>query len=51
LAILKDVPVPEHTKKVKKKNTDCFSKKVFLKGQSHEKVGEIRVEGDSLGPN
>jgi hypothetical protein len=22
-----------------------------LKGQSHEKVGEIRVEGDSLGPN
>jgi hypothetical protein len=27
--------------------------KVFLllKGQSHEKVGEMRVEGDSLGPN
>jgi hypothetical protein len=22
-----------------------------LKGQSHEKVGEMRVEGDSLGPN
>jgi hypothetical protein len=25
--------------------------KVFLKGQSHEKVGEMRVQGDSLGPN
>jgi hypothetical protein len=24
---------------------------VFLKGQSHEKVGEMRVQGDSLGPN
>jgi hypothetical protein len=23
----------------------------FLKGQSHKKVGEMRVEGDSLGPN
>jgi hypothetical protein len=23
----------------------------LLKGQSHEKVGEMRVEGDSLGPN
>jgi hypothetical protein len=23
----------------------------ILKGQSHEKVGEMRVEGDSLGPN
>jgi hypothetical protein len=23
----------------------------YLKGQSHEKVGEVRVEGDSLGPN
>jgi hypothetical protein len=22
-----------------------------LKGQSHEKVGEMRVESDSLGPN
>jgi hypothetical protein len=22
-----------------------------FKGQSHEKVGEMRVEGDSLGPN
>jgi hypothetical protein len=22
-----------------------------LKGQSHKKVGEMRVEGDSLGPN
>jgi hypothetical protein len=22
-----------------------------LKGQSHEKVGEMRVEGDRLGPN
>jgi hypothetical protein len=22
-----------------------------LKGQSHEKVGEMRVQGDSLGPN
>jgi hypothetical protein len=25
--------------------------KVLLKGQSHEKVGKMRVEGDSLGPN
>jgi hypothetical protein len=24
---------------------------IQLKGQSHEKVGEMRVEGDSLGPN
>jgi hypothetical protein len=24
---------------------------VILKGQSHEKVGEMRVEGDSLGSN
>jgi hypothetical protein len=24
---------------------------VSLKGQSHEKVGEMRVEGDSLGPS
>jgi hypothetical protein len=23
----------------------------LLKGQSHEKVGEMRAEGDSLGPN
>jgi hypothetical protein len=23
----------------------------YLKGQSHEKVGEMRVEGDGLGPN
>jgi hypothetical protein len=23
----------------------------WLKGQSHEKVGEMRVQGDSLGPN
>jgi hypothetical protein len=23
----------------------------YLKGQSHEKVGEMRVQGDSLGPN
>jgi hypothetical protein len=22
-----------------------------LKGESHEKVGEMRIEGDSLGPN
>jgi hypothetical protein len=22
-----------------------------LKGQSHEEVGEMRVQGDSLGPN
>jgi hypothetical protein len=22
-----------------------------LNGQSHEKVGEMRVQGDSLGPN
>jgi hypothetical protein len=22
-----------------------------LKGQSHRKVGEMRVQGDSLGPN
>jgi hypothetical protein len=28
-----------------------FKKSVELKGQSHEKVGEMRVEGDSLGPN
>jgi hypothetical protein len=28
-----------------------FNAVVLLKGQSHEKVGEIRVEGDSLGPN
>jgi hypothetical protein len=28
-------------------------KKTFLdlKGKSHEKVGKMRVEGDSLGPN
>jgi hypothetical protein len=37
-------------------NPYCFfvkMKKVLdgLKGQSHEKVGEMRVEGDSLGPN
>jgi hypothetical protein len=24
---------------------------INLKGQSHEKVGEMRVQGDSLGPN
>jgi hypothetical protein len=24
---------------------------LILKGQSHEKVGEMRVQGDSLGPN
>jgi hypothetical protein len=24
---------------------------IKLKGQSHENVGEMRVEGDSLGPN
>jgi hypothetical protein len=24
---------------------------ICLKGQSHEKVGEMRVEGDGLGPN
>jgi hypothetical protein len=24
---------------------------VILTGQSHEKVGEMRVEGDGLGPN
>jgi hypothetical protein len=23
----------------------------YLKGQSHEKVGDMRVEGDSLRPN
>jgi hypothetical protein len=23
----------------------------YLKGQSHEKVGEMRVQGDSPGPN
>jgi hypothetical protein len=23
----------------------------ILKGQSHEKVGKMRVEGDGLGPN
>jgi hypothetical protein len=23
----------------------------ILKGQSHEKVGKMRVQGDSLGPN
>jgi hypothetical protein len=23
----------------------------WLKGQYHEKVGEMRVQGDSLGPN
>jgi hypothetical protein len=29
-----------------------FKQKIFtLKGQSHEKVGEMRVQGDSLGPN
>jgi hypothetical protein len=25
--------------------------RTILKGQSHEKVGEMRVEGDGLGPN
>jgi hypothetical protein len=25
--------------------------KNVLKGQSHKKVGEIRAQGDSLGPN
>jgi hypothetical protein len=24
---------------------------LYLKGQSHEKVGEMRVQGDSLDPN
>jgi hypothetical protein len=24
---------------------------ITLMGQSHEKVGEMRVQGDSLGPN
>jgi hypothetical protein len=24
---------------------------ICLTGQSHEKVGEMRVKGDSLGPN
>jgi hypothetical protein len=24
---------------------------LYFKGQSHEKVGEMRVQGDSLGPN
>jgi hypothetical protein len=24
---------------------------LILKGQSHEKVGKMRVEGDGLGPN
>jgi hypothetical protein len=28
-----------------------FFAEMFLKEQSHEKVGEMRVEGDSLGPN
>jgi hypothetical protein len=28
-----------------------YETNLFLKGQSHEKVGEMRVEGDSLGPN
>jgi hypothetical protein len=28
----------------------CFIAKT-LKGQSHKKVGEMRVQGDSLGPN
>jgi hypothetical protein len=26
-------------------------RKIALKGQSHEKVGEMRVQGDSLGLN
>jgi hypothetical protein len=32
--------------------TSYVNREVFLlKGHSHEKVGEMRVEGDSLGPN
>jgi hypothetical protein len=44
----------------KKTQTYCINKvgpfwielpEIGLKGQSHEKVGEIRIEGDSQGPN
>jgi ribosomal protein L39E len=29
----------------------CYLKTNLLKGQSHRKVGEMRVQGDKLGPN
>jgi hypothetical protein len=32
-------------------NRKNYNFRALLKGQSHEKVGEMRVEGDSLGPN
>jgi hypothetical protein len=41
------VSAPNFTSKFEKK----FAAVGGLKGQSHEKVGEIRVEGDSQGPN
>jgi hypothetical protein len=28
-----------------------YFRTIDLKGQSHKKVGKMRVEGDSLGPN
>jgi DNA-directed RNA polymerase specialized sigma24 family protein len=33
-----------------KKRRELFLR-CYLKGQSHEKVGELGVQGDSLGPN